>query len=656
MTEKSAQGEYSGQVVVIFNPASRAALAGAVTAASLEAELQARGLVGQVVTAASEHAAAALADQAARAGAVIVVAAGGDGTVHAVASGLLRAARMHASQAGAVEESITTLQEGEEDNDVFPQRNAEKRNNSLRPAASSAVNILEGPALGIIPLGTINNIAGALGIPEDAHAALDVIAGGLRPGGTRPLDVGIMDDRPFVEVAGAGMLASLIPAGESVKGRPWAFLQAAHEIIHIVRRSRATRVSLRLDDRAIQTRATEITICNTPRYGIQFAEAPDARVDDGLLDVVVYERFSGPELLRHVIAIIGGRRVPDPRVRRFHAQSLAIQPARAWPMQVDGEEVGRCGPGTSLPAAQVHIWPAALRVCAPLIAAARAVAPAEGAAALLRALPAPPATLAHAIGEVTDVARQVMGKVADAAAVSGAPPDDAAPPPLVADAIEPPHRAARRVTALRALYLTGFIIGVGASLAARRTGILPGDLPLTQAIQRRRTPALDRFMTAVAAPGFLPLSAETVIGAAAAFWFVRLRLEAAFMLLASGADGLNWILKRIVRRRRPTDELVRVTRIIREPSFPSGHVMHYVSTFGFLAAAAIANLRPSKLRAALVAACLSMIGLVGPCRVYLGAHWPSDVGAGYIFGGLWLGGLLDLYTRAKRYQAGRTTS
>lgn len=55
------------------------------------------------------------------------------------------------------------------------------------------------------------------------------------------------------------------------------------------------------------------------------------------------------------------------------------------------------------------------------------------------------------------------------------------------------------------------------------------------------------------------------------------RLEAIFILITSSSNILNWIVKRLIKRPRPTEELVTVARVINEPSFPGGHVMHYIN-------------------------------------------------------------------------------
>ncbi len=100
-----------------------------------------------------------------------------------------------------------------------------------------------------------------------------------------------------------------------------------------------------------------------------------------------------------------------------------------------------------------------------------------------------------------------------------------------------------------------------------------------------------------------------------------------------------------------------MARVINEPSFPSGHVMHYINWFGLLTYLLATNWRSGKLRNILIAICTLMITLIGPSRVYLGAHWPSDVMAGYIFGGLWFGGVMTIYLRIKAWihpPAGKT--
>jgi undecaprenyl-diphosphatase len=77
--------------------------------------------------------------------------------------------------------------------------------------------------------------------------------------------------------------------------------------------------------------------------------------------------------------------------------------------------------------------------------------------------------------------------------------------------------------------------------------------------------------------------------------------------------------------------------------------MHYTNFFGLLIYLLATNWRSGKLRNTLIAACTSLIIGIGPSRIYLGAHWPSDVMAGYLYGGLWFGGLMIVYLRVKSW-------
>lgn len=195
------------------------------------------------------------------------------------------------------------------------------------------------------------------------------------------------------------------------------------------------------------------------------------------------------------------------------------------------------------------------------------------------------------------------------------------------------------------------------SLLARFTQFFPGDRTITHKLQKQRNPLIRRIMLAISEIGFPKLGIPLTISIAGIFWALRFRLEAIFILLTSSSNILNWTVKRLIKRPRPTGELVTVARVINEPSFPSGHVMHYINWFGLLTYLLVTNWRSGKLRNTLIAICTSLIVLIGPSRVYLGAHWPSDVMAGYIYGGLWFGGLMAIYLRIKAWlhlPAGKT--
>ena len=211
------------------------------------------------------------------------------------------------------------------------------------------------------------------------------------------------------------------------------------------------------------------------------------------------------------------------------------------------------------------------------------------------------------------------------------------------------RKAVSRGTMFLAFYLWLLSGAVMLSFIARRTQFFPGDMSITKELQKRQNPALRKFMIGISEIGFPKLAIPITVCIASIFWALRFRLEALFILLTSTSNILNAIVKRVIKRPRPTNELVTVVRVINEPSFPSGHVMHYTNLFGLLIYLLATNWHSSRLRNSLIATCTGLIAFIGPSRVYLGAHWPSDVMAGYLYGGLWFGGIITIYLRIKAW-------
>src|SRR6202165_4948453 len=219
------------------------------------------------------------------------------------------------------------------------------------------------------------------------------------------------------------------------------------------------------------------------------------------------------------------------------------------------------------------------------------------------------------------------------------------------------RRAVSRGTIFLAFYLWLLSGAIMISLIARYTQFFPGDQTIARNLQRQRNPWMRRFMIGISVIGFPRIGIPLTFSIAGIFWILRFRLEAIFVLLTASSNILNTIVKRLIKRPRPTQELVTVARVINEPSFPSGHVMHYMNLFGLLNYLLATNWRSGRLRNVLLTISTALIVLIGPSRVYLGAHWPSDVMAGYVYGGLWFGGLMTAYLRVKSWihpPAGKT--
>ena len=210
-------------------------------------------------------------------------------------------------------------------------------------------------ALGIMPLGSIMNMARALCVPRDLKVAAMTIAEGQ----TLAMDVGRVEDHYFLEAGGVGLAAGLFGYFnrlDSGARHPQRVLLA---MLRFVRHLRNPRLVIDADGRRFEVRAPQVTVSNGPYVGAAYVLAPEARLDDGLLDVVIFRGMSVFRVLVHMALVAGGRRLPPPPgVQLVRARSVDIavrRRRRPLPVHADGDAVGATP-------AHFEVLPAALRV------------------------------------------------------------------------------------------------------------------------------------------------------------------------------------------------------------------------------------------------------------------------------------------------------
>jgi len=175
------------------------------------------------------------------------------------------------------------------------------------------------------------------------------------------------------------------------------------------------------------------------------------------------------------------------------------------------------------------------------------------------------------------------------------------------------------------------------------------DLSLAQWIQSNDTQALTLLMAAITWLGEGISTWTLVIAATLGLWLVKDRAAAIVCAVGVPAgSGVSTLLKSLVDRPRPAAGLLETMTHYQHQSFPSGHVFFFVDFFGFMLFIACSLLKPGLLRGVIMAILVCLIILVGVSRIYLGAHWPSDVAGGYLGGGVWLILVTEAYDRLKR--------
>lgn len=177
------------------------------------------------------------------------------------------------------------------------------------------------------------------------------------------------------------------------------------------------------------------------------------------------------------------------------------------------------------------------------------------------------------------------------------------------------------------------VITAFVSRAAAGDGLLPGDVWVALRVQEISAPGLSRLVMFTNWIGQgVPTTLVISLGIVALLFATRFRAEALLVLAASLARLLNTVLKVVINSPRPTIDLVGVTEEASGLGYPSGHAMGAMLLFGSLIIVIPAVVRRRWLAVPLQVLAMLMILVTGFGRIVTGAHWPSDVLGGYLWG------------------------
>jgi len=232
---------------------------------------------------------------------------------------------------------------------------------TMREAAEGVIGTRT--ALGVLPTGTGNVWAKELGLPAFTLTnpnRLLVAAHLLHEATIRAIDVGRANDRHFLLFAGLGLDAQIARDLEPRQRATKRLGVLAYLVAGVMAASvfYGVHTTVVIDGKVLKGRSLFILISNAQLYGGLLRITPEAQVDDGLLDVVIFSGVGPKYTLRHLLSVLGGRHLQDPSVKFLRARRVMVDCVEPWPIHLDGDPLGTT-PMT------FQVVPRALRVLIP---------------------------------------------------------------------------------------------------------------------------------------------------------------------------------------------------------------------------------------------------------------------------------------------------
>ncbi|WP_282156033.1 diacylglycerol kinase [Cytobacillus gottheilii] len=202
------------------------------------------------------------------------------------------------------------------------------------------------PKLGILPTGTTNDFARALHIPRDIEAAADIIA----KGDSIPVDIGRINDKYFINIAGGGRITELtyeVPSKLKTMIGQLAYYLKGIEMIPSIR---STEVSIEYDGKLFEGEAMLFLVGLTNSVGGFEKLAPNASINDGLFSLLILKKTNLADFIRIATLALRGEHVNDPHVIYTQANRIKVHSTEKVQLNLDGEF------GGLLPAEFVNLY------------------------------------------------------------------------------------------------------------------------------------------------------------------------------------------------------------------------------------------------------------------------------------------------------------
>ncbi|MEH7235178.1 diacylglycerol kinase [Bacillus sp. JJ1562] len=192
------------------------------------------------------------------------------------------------------------------------------------------------PTLGIIPVGTTNDFARAIGVPRNIDGACDVIV----EGNSVPIDIGRINDKYFVNIAGGGRLTELtyeVPSKLKTMLGQLAYYLKGMEMLPSIR---PTEVSIEYDGKLYEGEIMLFLVSLTNSVGGFEKLAPDSSLNDGLFDLLILKKVNLADFIKVATLAIRGEHINDPHVIYTKANRVKVNPTEKMQINLDGEYGG----------------------------------------------------------------------------------------------------------------------------------------------------------------------------------------------------------------------------------------------------------------------------------------------------------------------------